>query len=97
MAWFASTVTLTGSAQQLFTPGAVPKPIIWIRIESDTGNAAVQVGDSTVSATVYGASVLAGPAAAVTFGTGDIPKMNLESIWVIGTNTQKIRITGNTA
>lgn len=97
MALYAATVTLGAAAQSLDPSAAVPKPLVELRIESDTGNAAVYVGkDSTVSSTVYGASVLAGPAAAMKIGGGDQGKFNLQDVWVTGTNGQKIRLLGVT-
>jgi len=93
MALYAATVTLGGTAQSLDPSPVIPKPIVSLRIESDTGNAAVYVGkDNTVSSTVYGASILAGPAAALNIGYGDNGKFNLQDVWVTGTNGNKIRL-----
>lgn len=88
--------TLDGTSQSL--ADASPnqhRPIKWLRIESETGNAAVLVGTSTLTATIYGFSVTAGAAASKDigpFGGGECP-FNLEDVYVRGTDTQVIHVT----
>lgn len=93
-------VTLNGSAQSLHPLSATVshRPVNWLRIESETGNADVKVGDSSVSSSTYGFTVEAGPTKSKDigpFGGGDSP-FNLENVFVIGTNAQKIHIAYTT-
>lgn len=91
MALHVLTVTLSGSAQQLT---ATVTPVRQIFFENDTGNADVKVGTSTLSSTVYGFIVEAGPSKPKSMGpfSGDSP-LGLQEIWVLGTDTQKLRVT----
>ena len=87
------TVTLGAAAAAISTPAA-GTPSIGCRelqIESETGNGTVYVGDSTVTTTNYGRTVLAGSAAAITLRPADgISSINLASTYLLGTNTQKV-------
>ncbi len=84
------TVTLTGSAQAILTPaaGSPSDNCREVQIESETGNAAVTVGGSTVSATDYGASIAAGPSGRIVFRDAG-HNINLASTYVFGTVSQK--------
>jgi hypothetical protein len=82
------TTTLNGSAQPVIVART---PCREVHLESETGNANVQVGGPTVSATDYGCTLVAGPSGALIFRPpAGQASLNLESIYVIGTNTQKI-------
>lgn len=90
-----ATVTLDGNPQQLTAElNLGHTPVLELHIESDTGNAIVKVGDADIATDVYGASVTAGPANAKTFAQGPsgAAAFNLEDVWVLGTDTQKIRL-----
>lgn len=83
------TVTLGTAAAAI---SATSTNVQELQIESETGNAAVYVGGSTVSSTDYGRTVSAGPSAAVTIrGTNAFP-INLNSTYLFGTNAQKVHI-----
>ena len=88
------TITLTGAAQALSTPSAGNPSIncCELQIESETGNAAVAVGGSGVTATDYGRTVGAGTAAAITLRPANGESIKLASTYVIGTLNQKIHI-----
>jgi len=62
----------------------------WLRIESETGNADVKIGQSTITATDYGGIVAAGPSAAVIMFSPMGENINLASIFLLGTNAQKV-------
>ena len=65
----------------------------WARIESETSNADVKIGDSALSSTVYGAIVTAGPTNAVTIAPGDGSLcISLNNLYLLGTSTQKVHI-----
>jgi len=94
------TLTMTGSAVQAVPPtdpgGIAHMGCKYVRIESDASNAIVQYGTSAVTATSYAGTVLANTATinnAVIIGPFDTLAFNLEELWFIGTNTQKIRLT----
>lgn len=88
MAYVTANLTMNGSAQQVSTTRT---PIVWIRFFNVTGNAAVSVGDANISATIYGESIpAAGTATVGPFSDG--APMDLTQFWVIGTNTQVLRI-----
>jgi hypothetical protein len=88
MAGHHITTTLTGAAQQVI---ATRTPCREVHLESETGNANVQVGGPTVSASDYGCTLVAGPSGALIFRPpAGQASLNLDAIYVIGTNTQKI-------
>lgn len=60
-------------------------------LESDTGNADVKVGGSTVSATDWGMIVEAGAAKGKTILAPQGLAINLASTFLLGTNGQKVR------
>jgi len=88
------TLTLNGSAQQLSSTSIYAASV---EIFSNTGNDLVHVGGSDVSATI-GRPVAAGAVFSVpeayTRGSNDL--YDLANIYVIGTNTQVIRVIYNT-
>ena len=90
------TITTTGTAQSVHPLSATVyhTPVKYVRLESETSNADVKVGDKNITATTYGMILEAGPTKYKEigpFGGGDSP-FNLEDIWVIGTATQIIHI-----
>lgn len=95
-------ITLTGAAQRLVTsftdpnPGGADDPLcdeITIQADAANANPAFLGGASTVSSTDYGIFIpipaVSVPAAPIVLRGHLRPSM----IWVIGTNTQKLRIT----
>lgn len=65
----------------------------WVYIESETGNADVKVGQSTVSSTDYGMIVSAGTAAAKTLNPSDGSLcIGLNTLYLLGTSTQKVHV-----
>ena len=84
------TVTLTGAAQQLVTTHI---PIEELHIENDSGNATVKVGNSDLSATVYGASIPAATEKVFAQGPNGICAFPLSDVYVLGTLNQKVRLT----
>lgn len=90
MAFSVYNVTLSGSADRATTADT---PIAQLIIESETGNAAVLVGDSTVAAADYGLSVTAGPTNRVTIGGFPHGIMNLRDIYFLGTADDIIHLT----
>jgi len=68
----------------------------YVRIESENGNADVKVGDTNLSATNYGGLVVANPT--TTISTAMILQavgnatINLNSIYLLGTSTQKVHV-----
>jgi hypothetical protein len=89
MALNVYNVTLLATATRAIATHA---PIKLLRIESETGNAAVQVGDSGVSATDYAATVTAGPTNAVTIGPFPHEVMNLDEFYFLGTEDEVIHL-----
>lgn len=84
------TVVLTGAAQRLATTHI---PIEELHIENDAGNAAVKVGNSDLSTTVYGASIPAASEKVFAQGPNGLCAFPLSDVWVLGTLNQKIRLT----
>ena len=84
------TVTLGATAAPAVTAHT---PFAIVRVENETGNAAVNFGTLAITSTDYAGTVLAGPAAAVTLGSGTLGIVNLEDLYFLGTNTQKIHLT----
>lgn len=93
MAFRKYNVTMTGSAVRAI---ATHLPISQLRIESETSNASVYVGDSDVGAADYGAIVTAGPTNAITLGPFPAGWMNLDQIYFLGTNTEIIHLVAVT-
>jgi len=90
------TVTMTGAAVRAID---VHTPISFLRIESEASNAIVKFGTSAISATVYAGSVLADTATinnGVTLGPFPAGWMNLDDLYFLGTDTQKIHLTAVT-
>ena len=90
MAWHTRNVTMDGSANQIITTHT---PIKWVNIFNVTGNAAVLVGDKNITATIYGFSIAAGANGPA---IGPLPgeqSFNLDEIYLLGTNTNVIRIS----
>ncbi|MHC4180243.1 MAG: hypothetical protein ACYSWU_22285 [Planctomycetota bacterium] len=90
MAFKVYNVTLGAAATRATTEHT---PITQLIIESETGNADVLVGDSTVAADDYGKTVEAGPAASVTLGGTPHGLMNLDEIYFLGTADDIIHLT----
>jgi len=70
-----------------------------IRIENEASNAIVKYGNADVSATDYGGSVVANTATitnAVTLGPFPQGQMNLNDLWFLGTENQKIHLVVST-
>jgi hypothetical protein len=89
MAWHTLNKTLTGNNDQVTTTHI---PVRQVLIFNDTGNGTLLVGDKNISATVYGFAV-----AAATVGPSIGPfsnqlPLNLEEIWLRGTNNNIVRI-----
>ena len=92
MAFKAKNFTLDGTSQPLATTHI---PVKWVRVENTTGNADVKIGDSTLTAAIFGFTVTAGPATIKDIGPfsgGECP-FNLENVFVKGTDGQVIHIT----
>ena len=93
MAVHQLTITLTGSAQPLSSTTNPSINARWASIESETGNSAVAVGTSVVTATSYGSQVLAGPAARLILNPSDGNLcIGLNTTYVIGTANQVIHV-----
>jgi hypothetical protein len=86
-------LTLTGSAQRATTTHI---PLSQLHIESETGNGAVYIGDSTVAADDYGMTVTAGSANAKAIGPFPAGWMNLDEIYFLGTEDDVIHLTAIT-
>lgn len=86
-------VTLGATAAAISVPAAGAPSIRCreLRLESETGNADVKIGDQTLTTTNYGGIVMAGPAAAVTFRQ-DTHSIDLSSVFLLGTATQKVHV-----
>lgn len=82
-------VTLLATATRAIT---THQPISELQIESETGNGAVYVGDSTVSATDYGLSVTAGSANAKRLGPFPAGWINLDNVYFFGTEDDIIHL-----
>ena len=82
MALIHIDLTLSGAAERLYT---TRKGIRQLIIQNPTGNSAIYIGGSTVSATSYGQTVAAGAASTVLGPfSGDAP-VNTSEVYVIGT------------
>lgn len=92
MALHHVTVTLGSGATAISTPAAGQPSINcqWLRIESETGNADVKVGGSTVSSTDYGGIAEAGASKAVILAPSQGEAINLASTYLLGTANQKV-------
>jgi hypothetical protein len=62
-----------------------------VRIENETGNALVKVGNSVVTTTDYGSSVAA--ATAITLGGAPPANFDLANLYLLGTDTQKVHVS----
>jgi hypothetical protein len=88
-------VVTLGAAPAAISVPAAGSPSIRckeLRLESETGNAAVLIGDQTLTATNYGCTLLAGPAAAFNFRVSS-HSIDLSSVFLSGTNGQKVHVT----
>lgn len=86
------TVTLGTPATAISTP-STGNPSIncqQLQIESETGNADVKVGGSTLTTTDYGRIVTAGPTNAITLSSPQGLAINLASTYLLGTAGQKV-------
>lgn len=101
MAFKVLTKTLSGTGAQslLGTAGAVAPtglgthiPARWVRIFNVTGNGTLTVGDKNLTATQYGFTIAAAASSDIYPGDGAL-SMNLEDIWLSGTDTNVIRVT----
>lgn len=91
MAFRTLNLTMTGAAQQVTTTRT---PILWVKFESVTGNADVLVGNSNITATIYGFIVEDGPTADKEVGPfSQGAPMDLTEFYVIGTNTQILHVS----
>jgi len=93
MALHHITVTLGAANTQVTTTST---NCWYVRIESENGNADVKVGDINLSATNYGGIVVANPTTAISTAiilqaVGNAT-LNLNSIYLLGTSTQKVHI-----
>lgn len=70
-------------------------PVSSVRIESESGNSAVNFGLTGLTTAVYGGTVLAGPAevTAVTLGGHPHGLLNLDELWFLGTENDVIHLT----
>lgn len=87
------TVTLGAGATPISAQSGTTPTINcrWLRIESETGNADVKVGGSTVSSTDYGAIVTAGATNGLVMAPSDGNLcINLTSTYLLGTAAQKV-------
>lgn len=84
------TITL-GATATAASPSRVPAREVWL--ESETGNADVKIGDSTVTSTNYGKILTAGPTNAIVFRPPDGNlAINIETIYLLGTQNQKVHV-----
>ena len=90
MAFKVYNVTMTGSAVRATSAHL---PISYLRIENETSNADVKVGDSGVGAADYGMIVEATPAKPKVVGPFPHGLMNLDQIYFLGTNNEIIHLT----
>lgn len=86
------TVTLAATATPIVAQsGSNPTINIQeLQLESETGNADMKVGSSTVSATDYGRTLEAGPTKAITIRVAQGRAINLASTYLFGTAGQKV-------
>ena len=82
------TVTLSGATRAV----TAHTPCREVQVENESGNATVKFGTSAVTATDYAGSVAAAATKILGNGpSGDFP-MNLDQLYFIGTDTQKIHL-----
>lgn len=89
MAFRTMNKTLSGGNDRLTSTHT---PVKWVNVYNPTGNSAVLVGDSNISAAVYGFSIGAaasGPA----IGPLAEPSFNLEDIYLRGTASDIVRVS----
>lgn len=88
------TVTLGATAAAISTPSAGSPSINCkeIQLESESGNATVYIGGSSVSSTDYGRTLSAGTAAAITIRPAANATINLASTYLLGTASQKVHV-----
>ena len=100
MAFKAGNITMTGAAQSLASGLGLTPPstlCMAVYLENTASNAAVKVGDSGLTATVYGFLVEPETTTAVRptvigpFSGGSSP-LNLNEIFVLGTNSQILHV-----
>jgi|SRR6516164_4316339 hypothetical protein len=100
MATHHVTVTLGSGATPILTPsaGQSSKNVLEVQIESETGNAVVVCGGATVTASDYGASIPAGGGTAnrLVIRTGGSRQINLATIYLFGTASQKCHVLYHT-
>jgi hypothetical protein len=86
------TVTLGATATAILTPSTGNPSVNCqeLQLESETGNADVKVGSSTVSSTDYGRTIEAGPSKAVIIRGYEGRPINLASTYLFGTASQKV-------
>jgi len=86
------TITTTGTSQQLQT---AHQACWYVRIENEANNGALAIGDRNVTSTDYGTLLPAAttPAASVIYQAVGNAEMDLNSIWVNGTATNKLHVT----
>lgn len=88
MAFHHIDVTLSGNTRVT----ATNTPVRQVLVHNTTGNAAVLVGDSDLSATSYGLSIAAGATQEVAGSfSGDAP-VNLNEIYLRGTDAQVVHV-----
>lgn len=63
-----------------------------VQLESETGNADVKVGGSTVATGDYGRTLEAGPTKAITMRPNGNTTINLASTYLLGTQSQKVHV-----
>ena len=89
MALHHVTVTLSGATKISATSVQAHEIIL----ESETGNADVKVGGSTVASGDYGFILEAGPTKRQPIAPGVPYQLNLNSVYLLGTDTQKVHVT----
>ncbi len=92
MALIAGNLTLTGAAQPL---SATHLPVTLLILESATSNADIKIGDSTLTASIYGMTLEDGPTARITLGPwgGGTSPIDLQHVYVLGTISQVLHLT----
>ncbi len=84
------TVTLAATATPISATSINAR---WVYIESETGNADVKVGGSTITTTDYGMIVTAGPATAKVMAPADGNLcIGLNTTYLLGTASQKVHV-----
>lgn len=63
-----------------------------IQLESETGNADMKVGGASVTATDYGRTLEAGPTKSIKMSGTQGQPLNLNSVYLFGTATQKVHV-----